>query len=208
MNQQELENKISQAAKFIGKTWPLYSFVTGNHLSGYEDRPFLEALERGGNLWGARTLPKASVFRQAWDEGKIGKKEIEDLLRDAGKNESAEQSLAQLEKIPEVEYLNEYHELDRLTVKWLSLFMDEGLAAWKMPFKDRGFYTAWSILIVYDENIREELGGKIPKTPEEALSRVLDNFDEAQQIEILKRHLAALPGWSGYIKYRMEDDAL
>lgn len=208
MNQQEIQEKIDEAAQFIGKTWPLYSFVTANPLSGYEDKPFFVALQEGGNLWEARTLPKANIFHQAWTEGKIGRCEIESLLKSHAKDETPEFYLHQLEDVQEVEFLNESHRLDLLTVKWVSLFMDEGMAAWKMPFKERGFYTAWSILSIYDEHIRDEMGERVPKTPEEAISRVLSNFDEKDHVEILKRHLAALPGWAGYVKYRDENDTV
>jgi uncharacterized protein YbcC (UPF0753/DUF2309 family) len=130
------------------------------------------------------------------------------LLQEAGKKESPEFYLAQLEAHSEVEHLNENHELDRLTVKWLSLFLDEGMATWPMPFKEMGFYTAWRKLIIYDEDINTKLNGPIPKSPEEALSQVLADFNEKDQIKIFERHLAALPGWAGFIKYRTENDSV
>jgi uncharacterized protein YbcC (UPF0753/DUF2309 family) len=71
MTYQELQDKIDRAAHVIGKTWPLYSFVTANPLSGYEGLPFLEAAEQAGNLLDACVLPKAQVFRKDWEEGKI-----------------------------------------------------------------------------------------------------------------------------------------
>ncbi|MBN9351019.1 MAG: DUF2309 domain-containing protein [Chitinophagaceae bacterium] len=208
MNRQELKYKIDKAAHVIGKTWPLYSFVTANPLSGFEDLPFLEGVELAGNLWDARVLPGADIFRKAWDENKIGAKEIEGLLHKAGKDETPEYYLAQLEAHHAIEHLNETHEIDRLTVKWVSLFLDEGMADWPMPFKELGFYTAWRGLIIYDDDINKKLGGSIPKTPEEALFRVLENFDEADHIQIFERHLAALPGWAGFIKYRVENGSL
>ncbi len=208
MNQQELQDKINQASSVIGKTWPLYAFVTANPLSGYEDLSFLEAAKQASGILDADTLPTAQVFRQALNEGKIGAEEIKQCLLKAGKKESAEHYLAELEAHPAEEHLNEHHELDRLTTKWLSLFMDEGMAAWPMPFKEMGFYTAWRKLIVYDEDIKKHLGGSIPKTPEKALSRVLENYDHDTQIQVLERHLAALPGWAGFIKYRVENDSV
>jgi len=208
MNQQELQAKIDLAAPVIGKTWPLYSFVTANPLSGYEDFPFLEAVEKAGNLWGADVLPNAHVLRTAWEEDLIKKSEIVEVLRKAGKKGSPEDYLAEMEANSTVEQVNENSELDRLTVKWLSLFLDEGMAAWPMPFKEMGFYTAWRNLVIYDRELKKKLGGTIPKTPEEALSRVLENFDEDDQIKVLERHLVALPGWAGFIKYRVENKSI
>lgn len=208
MNHQELQDKINQAAHVIGKTWPLYSFVTANPLSGYERLPFLEALEQAGNLLGACVLPEAHVFRKALEENRIGADEIERLLQEAGKKGSPEHYLAEMEAHLTVEHLNENHELDRLTVKWLSLFLDEGMAAWPMPFKEMGFYTAWRKLIVHDGDIKKKLNGPIPKSPEEALSQVLSNFDAKDHVKIFKRHLAALPGWAGFIKYRVDNGSI
>lgn len=208
MNYQELQNKINEAESVIGKTWPLYFFVTANPLAGYENLPFSNALEKAGNLWGARMLPKGRVFRQAWKEGMVDPATIEKLLKDSGRNESPEHYLHVMEAAAMSQELNKYHELDRLTVKWLSLFLDEGMAAWPMPFKEMGFYTAWRKLIIYDEDLSSKLGSSIPKTPEEALSRILTNFDEKDHVEIFKRHLAALPGWAGFIKYRVQNQSI
>jgi uncharacterized protein YbcC (UPF0753/DUF2309 family) len=208
MNHQELQDRINQAAHVIGKTWPLYSFVTANPLSGYERFSFLDALEQAGNLLGARVLPDTQVFRKAWEQNKIGADEINRLLCEAGKKGSPEHYLVEMEAQSVVEHLNEDHELDRLTVKWLSLFLDEGMAAWPMPFKEMGFYTAWRKLIVHDGDIKKKLKGRIPKSPEEALSLVLEDFDAKEQVRIFERHLAALPGWVGFIKYRVENDSV
>lgn len=208
MNHQELRDKTDQAAHVIGKTWPLYSFVTANPLSGYEGLHFLEAVTQAGNLLGGSMLPEAHVFRNAWETNQIGKDEIQEVFQKAGKKDPPEYYLAELEAYPTVEHLNENHELDRLTVKWLSLFLDEGMAPWPMPFKEMGFYTAWRKLIVHDGDIKKRLNSPIPKTPEEALSRVLENIDEKEHVKIFERHLAALPGWTGFIKYRVENGSI
>ncbi len=208
MIQKELQNKIDLAAQVIGKTWPLYSFVTANPLSGYEQSSFFEAVELASNKLDAQVLPEAKVLRQAWEENKIAQEEIKRLLQEAGKTESPEFYLQVLEAHPPREQLNESHELDRLTVKWLSLFLDEGMAAWPMPFKEDGFYSAWRLLIRHDEDIKKKLTGKIPKSPVDALSKILEVFDEEDQMKLLERHLAALPGWAGFIKYRVENKSV
>lgn len=212
MNQEGLLHKINQAAQVVGKTWPLYSFVTANPLSGYEQLSFLEAIREAGELLNANLLPEPFMFRQAWEAKKIDPEHIQSKLRKAGFYQSAQQSLLEMEAHANaqsaMEQINEYHDLDRLTVKWLSLFLDEGMAPWPMPFKEMGFYTAWRKLIVFDNEIKKKNKRKIPKTPVEALTFVLEGFDENQQIEVLKRHLSSLPGWVGFIKFRMENNSI
>ncbi len=80
--------------------------------------------------------------------------------------------------------------------------MDEGLAEWQMPNKEKGFYKAWRKLAKYDDDINVKHIQDIPKTSIEALEQVLQDISEADYIKLFKNHLAALPGWTGYINHR------
>jgi len=62
---EQLESEITEAAENIEGTWPLYSFVTSNPLSGFEDVPFDEAIDRARGLFGGRAYPTSEQFRQA-----------------------------------------------------------------------------------------------------------------------------------------------
>ncbi len=44
MSLQSIQRSIEEASAIIGKTWPLYSFVTSNPLTGLEKMSFREAL--------------------------------------------------------------------------------------------------------------------------------------------------------------------
>ena len=92
--------------------------------------------------------------------------------------------------------------------KWLAAFMDEGLAEWEMPGKNRGFYKAWRKLAVYDGELGITDVNQIPKTSSEALVKVLSNYSKEEYVKIFTYHLAALPGWTGYINYRSESNSL
>ena len=208
MTQQGIEEKINIAALVVGKTWPLYSFVTANPLSGYEKLPFWDAVRQAGDILDANLLPKPAMLRQAWEGKKIGEDHIRQLLLKAGLEKSPEYYLTDLEAHADDECINENHELDRLTVKWLSLFLDEGMAPWPMPFKEMGFYTAWRKLIVFDNDINKKIKEKIPKSPVDTLSLVLKGFSDEKQVKIFERHLASLPGWTGFIKYRVENNSI
>lgn len=197
-------SKIEKASRVIGKTWPLYSFVTSNPLSGYENIHFKKAVQNAENLFGGKVFPAAAVFRQAWQEGEIDKKELLTLFSENGIKLSPEDSLLQLDAIRSVKTENANSELDRVMVKWLMVFMDEGLAEWEMPNKCDGFYKAWRILAKYDEAIGIKRQNDIPKTNSEAIEQVLSDYSEKEHLKIIESHLAALPGWTGYIKYRTE----
>lgn len=102
--------------------------------------------------------------------------------------------------------------LNRSAIKWLAAFLDEGQAAWSMPGRKQGFYPAWKSLIGFDQQFCQHLDAAALKTlktpqpdkPEQAIAEALQALQIPQdQLEShMARHLAALPGWAGYIKWR------
>ncbi|RPG32797.1 MAG: DUF2309 domain-containing protein [Muricauda sp. TMED12] len=197
-----LKNQIEEASKLIGNTWPLYSFVTSNPLSGYEQLPFSEAVSQAKQILNARVYPDASIYRKAWESEEIEKVELVNILKENGFEATPESYLKQMESERPIQILNQNHDLDRIMVKWLSAFMDEGLAEWEMPHKKSGFYKAWRQLAPYDAEIGKIQRKDIPKTSDEALSEILSGYSEQEVLTIFTHQLAALPGWTGYIKHR------
>jgi uncharacterized protein YbcC (UPF0753/DUF2309 family) len=96
-------------------------------------------------------------------------------------------------------------------IKWCGAFLDEGQAAWPMPGREKGFYLAWKALAALEwspcgiPESRRKLSA-LPEEPEEALLDSLTALGippESWQ-EYLTLHLAALPGWVGFIKWRAD----
>lgn len=204
---ENFQNKIQKASQVIGTTWPLYSFVTSNPLSGFENNHFEKAIQDVKQTRGARVLPEALVYRKAYQEGEINEKELIDLLAANKLFESPEYYLKKLESVQEGKNQNYDSKLDRVMVKWLMAFMDEGLAEWEMPFKEDGFYSAWRIMAIYDEDIKVKSLSKLPKTAAEVLTQVLMDYTDEEQLAIMEHHIATLPGWTGYIKHREETNS-
>lgn len=193
---------IDQAAKVIGKTWPLYTFVASNPLSGYENTSFTDALSTAQTNFSAQAFPKAQLYRQAWEKGDINEEVLMSILKENGFTNTAESYLKQLESHQTSETVNENHVVDRIMAKWLSSFMDEGLAEWDMPYKSEGFYTSWRLLVIYDSETGTTTLKDIPKTSAETLDLILAGYDESDYTAIFTHHLASLPGWTGYINHR------
>ncbi|MFH6767099.1 DUF2309 domain-containing protein [Gaetbulibacter aquiaggeris] len=204
---QSLINSIDEASKVIGKTWPLYTFVASNPLSGYENVPFQEAVSIANRHFNANAFPAAALYRQAWEKGDINQEVLVALLQENGLSESPEYYLQQLESQSSTEALNDNHEVDRIMAKWLAAYMDEGLAEWEMPFKTEGFYAAWRHLAIYDSELGITYLKDIPKNSEEALEQILKEYSKSDYAKIFTYHLAALPGWTGYINYRTESNS-
>lgn len=96
-------------------------------------------------------------------------------------------------------------------IKWIAAFVDEGIAGWAMPLRERGFYSAWRELAQEDRSnrllgiphIREKFRD-LSHEPEETVLKHLQGLDipKARWAEYLARHLAQLPGWAGFIRWR------
>jgi len=96
-------------------------------------------------------------------------------------------------------------------IKWCEAFLDENHATWSMPGREQGLYRAWKSLCSLEwspcdiKNHRRRLD-ILPGAPEDALLEhleVLEIPDELHQ-GYLSRHLAALPGWAAFIKWRAD----
>lgn len=202
----KLQQSLDKASTIVGTTWPLYSFVTSNPLSGFENNHFLEAVTQAQHLFGARSFPEVSVYKQAWNNNQIDENEVAALLKESGFETTPLKSLKQMELGISTTERNHNANLDRIVSKWLGVFMDEGLAEWEMPNKSEGFYQAWRKLAKYDSKIGVKNISEIPATASEALEILMKEYPENECVEIFKHHLAALPGWMGYIKHRNENN--
>ncbi|MDR9449431.1 MAG: DUF2309 domain-containing protein [Psychroflexus sp.] len=207
MKKEQLKNTIADAAQTIGKTWPLYAFVTSNPLSGYEGMPFPKAMNEAGNLSGGNLYPDPEVLEEAWQYGDINDKRLKALLKANKVSESPAECLKQMKSAKKRAKSSSDKDVDRLMVKWLMAFLDEGLAEWEMPGKDKGFYQAWRSLARYDNEIDIKAIENITDNALDTIKLILGDFPENVHKDIIRHHIAALPGWTGYIKYRLEENS-
>jgi len=101
--------------------------------------------------------------------------------------------------------------VNREMVKWCSAFLDEGEASWTMPAREQTFYRTWKSLAPRDLTLRligiKDAAARIralPDRPEDAVLEQLTRMSIPKTAweQYLSLHLAALPGWTGYIKWR------
>ncbi len=208
MIQQEiLSEQIKVSSEAMAKSWPLYAFVTSNPLSGFEDHHFEDAIQQARQLFNSKGLPSAQMLRKAWNEGHINPEAVQSILSRYNISESPEEHLQELEASAAQEQfkLNPTQKLDRLMAKWLTAFMDEDMAEWRMPGRKHGFYLAWKDLAPFDQQIPKaaELE-KLPHEVYEALNRVIKTYPEELHQALFTEQLAALPGFTGMILYRQE----
>ena len=101
-------------------------------------------------------------------------------------------------------------QINNQLIKWVTAFLDEGLAGWEMPGREEGFYQVWRNLAQKD--FSGQLLGitdfaqkvhSLPAAPEEAIRSSLHQLEipQEQWEDYLSRQLSLLPGWTRYIRW-------
>ena len=200
-----LRARIENAAEYVGPLWPLQTFNAANPLVGFEDQPFDRAVQQAEQLFGGQGYPGARVFRQAWENGEIDPDVLARRLAEHGITQRPEVLLDRME-MDEGDgepSMPADHPLNRVMTKWLAAFLDQGQADWAMPSREDGFYAAWRTVAPYDTAVPGiARSSDVPATVAAAFEEVLAGYPEEQWESIFAHHLAALPGWVGFIKWR------
>ena len=199
--------QIENAAECITPFWPLKTFIAANPLAGFEKLPFDEAIKTGAKLFGGNGLPTRAMGQTALAQGKIDKDALKAVLEKHGASQLYEQMVSvRDDKDDDKDEKTEENTPSRpnaLMIKYLAAFLDEGQSGWAMPGREQGFYTAWKNLARYDDQIKDKhLLDELPEKAIEAVLTLLSDTPEEARETLLQRHLAALPGWSGFVKWR------
>jgi len=98
-----------------------------------------------------------------------------------------------------------------LLIRYLASFLDQGLAAWHDPDRERGFYAVWRASAGHDlVRVFEDLpdwADSLEALPEDPLDTVIIELRwlglaEAKWEQYLERVALELPGWSGMFLWR------
>ncbi len=204
----DLQKLILETSNTLGTTWPLYSFVTSNPLSGYEHLPFEKAVLQASKIFHANTYPSVDMYQQALEREEIDLELLESLLKENDFSENPRFYLEKMNNAIALDTRRDCHQLDVMMSKWLSAFMDEGLAEWQMPNKEKGFYKSWKSLIAYDNSFGKAFTKKLPDDCLEALQNVLDANNITDYKNLFLQYMSSLPGWMGYIKHRLNTNSV
>ncbi|WP_267643286.1 DUF2309 domain-containing protein [Haloarchaeobius amylolyticus] len=208
-----IETSIDAAADAVGSVWPLHSFVTANPLAGFEDRPFHEAVADAERLLGGDGYPSAEVFRRAFEAGQIDPEVLSQELAEHGYDLDTEAALDRMaaedrDTATDAASVDESattatDRVDAVLTKWLAVFLDQGRAEWPMPNREQGFYAAIRRIAPHDRDIPDgEAFTALPESPTEAIREHLADQPLGEWQDVFEFQLAALPGWTGYLKQR------
>ena len=198
-----LRSDIAIAARVLAPYWPIDTFIAVNPLSGLEDRPFGEAIEIGGRLFGARGTLTEPAFRREHAAGRITDADLlaalrrrvprllaasapvlggrpaqpgELLLADLlhGEPAPAPRRLARTRSEREAPRVAD--RVDAQTTKWCAAFLDDA-GAWPMPGREAGFYPAWRALAARDRSLPGAVRERLRELAERADDALLDALE-------------------------------
>ncbi|MDZ7720406.1 MAG: DUF2309 domain-containing protein [Balneolaceae bacterium] len=209
MDKESITAIIQSLSDQLPNNWPLYSFVTSNPLAGMEGLRFEEAISGIRKDIGIEGYPSVQAFQQAWKNGEVDIEILNQQLQDQDITLSGEESLSRIRELETDTTKNHLlGEIDRHMIKWLTVFLDEGSTEWGMPNRKSGFYKAWLTTARFDRTLpNRQVINSLPDEPLEAIQHLTASFEPDMLNPILKHHLFALPGWVGYIKFRVSNQS-
>jgi len=219
------------AARVVPTHYPLETFIAVNPLAGLEGMPFEQAIRRAGDLYGMPGTLGEPAFRRRHLDGRITDDDLDRALTGRYPNLSAEPDLqlggrtvSPLELLradmlhglgganPQRRFLTRSEkqapavadEVDAQTSKWCAAFF--GGAAWPMPGREKGFYSAWRMLAPSDRSVPRPARNELRRAAERADDAVLEGLsrlgvEDDARVVYLQAHLTRMPGWAAHVQW-------
>lgn len=215
-----VQARVAQAAREVIAGWPIGSFIAVNPLAVHESTRFETIHEPGVTL--TQSLPR---YRAAFAAGRITRTDLLTALQERI-SELAAFSVIELGGMAWsageilIDDMLRHHTppspgtppvedpLEKYVTKWVAAFLDPD-PQWPMPGRDHGLYTAWRALAVHDPHLTRLARQRLRALPDHALPALAAclshlGVTDAETVPTLRAELAALPGWTSYLKWRGE----
>lgn len=224
---QELQALVDLASQTVAPLWPLDSAIAVNPLSGFEDKPFEQALPEAAELFGARPSLSLVQWRKIMEEGRIGyvamRKAVvnalgglDEAFAPLGPDLNAYNLLvARLTELPAVEVPTTRRELSStcaILARWLAAFFDRN-AALRLPGRSLGLYACLLTALRHDPALVRAgdttAAHWLEKAPSDPIEMLLfaarrDGIARDRRLGWLQSLVTALPGWAAHLRWRNE----
>lgn len=103
-------------------------------------------------------------------------------------------------------------EVNLQMIKWCGGFFDAGQGSIDIPYREQGFYYGFLKLAAFDKQVHQnkkeakEFLQQLPESAEEAIIICLQKLHvlEGEREAFLSKTLSYLPGWAGFVKWKMD----
>jgi uncharacterized protein YbcC (UPF0753/DUF2309 family) len=220
-----IEKLLDEIVQDLPIIRPIREFVHLNLLMPYQGQNFWKAIHSVGIKFDSHPLPSLRFFQKLLKQQKISAQVLEVINNHYTPASLRSKVMATLQTHDQEFYhtdirlgplhaqWNDYLQVnivslaDGLLIKWLSMFLDQGIATWPMPGSDQSsFYNVIKDLIsnswskVHPFTARNVKTLFLP-TPEAAIQEHLRYLcpNEELQPNYLKESVMALRGWAGLV---------
>ncbi|MCU4666865.1 DUF2309 domain-containing protein [Bacillus paralicheniformis] len=170
---------------------------------------WLDSHQPGMQRETAEAFCKAALKLDEIPEQLLRSRQVEKLAKQAARGTIDDQKTRLIKPLSVFAGQKTAHLLDHHVIKWCKLFLDESQSAWRLPHREKGFYSAWRQLVEHDPALaraeRQRLKGW-PEEPRDAMKRALRALDisDGDVQAYLEAHLLSLPGWAGMMLWRSQ----
>lgn len=216
---------LDEVARDLPIIRPIKEFIHLNLLLPYQHLPFWEALTQVSSKLEAMPLADMEFFRQKINSGELSEDLIRakiDLHAPVAKQTEVQEFVFKSpfafthhdsrvgrlhEQWNELININVIALADGMLIKWLSMFLDQGIGHWQMPGSDSlSFYECVKSLLkesyfLPDPFEKSDFEKLFLETPEQAIEQHLKFLcpEEDYQKEYCQESILTLRGWAGLI---------
>lgn len=197
---------IETASMILAPMQSLRSFVSYNPLEGFTDLPFEQALKEARVFYPIQGVPTCLMGRKALLNGLIDNQIFEALLHEHLPGMTTEHVLNNSSCACCLMQDNQsYSEVNRFIIKYITLFLDEGQAAWHVPERHKGFFYCFGNMMQNDTVLRQKnVFMQLGESSLDVLYDILSGYPEENWLRVLRYQLTQLPGWAAFVKWRAQ----
>lgn len=232
MKRLEIDNFLLNVAKHLPIIRPIKEFVHLNLLANFQHLNFWDALREVSSDLDARPFLDLNYYQDLLNKNEIDQRMLKQILQKEFGNQSEADRI--YKKYHNTPLMFEHHDArvgrfhfawneitqapiaelaDGLLIKWLGMFLDQGVCQWKMPEADKlDFYQAirnllTQTLIQPTPFNRQDLEILMPLSPFDAIENHLAFLCPPTDLrqEYLKEAMLGLRGWAGLIASLQKD---
>ncbi len=221
---------VNEACRRVPPLWPLQNFVAVNPFLGLSGRDFSDAIATVERVVHEPMHLGVEFYREQWERGRINADDMALAFERLGRDEDIATALQEavvgaedgaVFSVCDLADARTESGFRRLAVaeisKWCAAFYDEGQAAWRLPWADESFFVSWKAMAAVDRSPEIQglpgfrtLVASLPDDPAEVIGLALEELKVpgAGAELYLHRVLMSVPGWCGYVQYRVRENGM
>ena len=230
-----IEEALSEACSMLAPSWDIRDFVAVNPFFNLRDKSYISAMKYVEASSRVSLFADKAYYQSEFDNGNLTLEDLKfalnqiklkegifnniDLYLDGAisflRNDlkSPKEFINSLSDQYDEENASNFTEtITHEISKWLAAYFDESQALWQMPFKEKRIFSAWRMLIKYDNKFDKQgfsfskLIVTLPSDPIYAIEKMFALLEkhiilnQNEMVNYIYRLITSVQGWACYIQ--------